>query len=294
MARVNALMSFAADTALESLDAPDFDLAKTLDSGQVFHWRPHGPGFAGAVRETPVYAEQRGSELRVTAGEGARLTHYFALDHPMADILASFPDDDTLRAAVDFSRGLRIIRQPPWECLATFLTSALKQVPHIQTISLAIRRRFGRRLDGIQGAELYAYPSPCALAAASLDTLLDCKLGFRARNLLAAARMVAHGELDLDSLNALPVAEARARLCRVPGVGPKIANCVLLFAYERLEVVPVDVWIHRVVSQTYLPSARRTPESHVQSFSETFFGPYAGYAQQFLFHHWRMTYRRGQ
>ena len=92
-----------------------------------------------------------------------------------------------------------------------------------------------------------------------------------------------------------PTSEARARLERVPGVGPKIANCVLLFAYERLEVVPVDVWIHRAVSQTYLPDRKqRTGELAVRTFSEQFFGPYAGYAQQFLFHHWRMTYRKGR
>jgi N-glycosylase/DNA lyase len=170
----------------------------------------------------------------------------------------------------------------------------LKQVPHIRAVSLAIRRRYGRhlRLDGI---ELYAYPRAPVLGEASLDSLRECKLGFRAKNLLAAARMVTHGELDLDALHDLPVAEARARLCRVPGVGPKIANCVLLFAYGRLEVVPVDVWIHRAVSQIYLPDRKkRTGELAVQTFSEKFFGPYAGYAQQFLFHHWRMAYRRGR
>ena len=287
-------MPSVAGPALEKIDAPEFDLEKTLNSGQVFHWTAHGRGFAGTIGESPVYVEQRGAELWATPGQGAHVRRHFALDHPMADILASFPRDETLRAAIEFSRGIRIIRQPAWECLATFLTSALKQVPHIRAVSLAIRRRFGRhlRLDGI---ELYAYPRPAVLAEASLESLQACKLGFRAKNLLAAARMVAGGELDLDAIHGLPLAEARTRLSRVPGVGPKIANCVLLFAYERLEVVPVDVWIHRAVSQTYLPGRKqRTHELAVQTFSERFFGPYAGYAQQFLFHHWRMTYRRGR
>jgi N-glycosylase/DNA lyase len=287
-------MPFVAGPALEKIDAPDFDLEKTLNSGQVFHWTAHGPGFAGTIGEIPVYVEQRGAELWVSPGQGARVRRHFALDHPMAEIFASFPDDKVLRAAIDFSRGIRIIRQPAWECLATFLTSALKQVPHIRAVSLAVRHRYGRNLP-LDDLELYAYPRPAVLAQASLDSLRACKLGFRAKNLLAAARMVAHGELDLDAIHDLPLEEARARLGRVPGVGPKIANCVLLFAYERLEVVPVDVWIQRAVSQTYLPDRnQRARELAVQTFSENFFGPYAGYAQQFLFHHWRMTYRKGR
>ena len=287
-------MPFAAGSTLEKIDAPDFDLEKTLNSGQVFHWTPHGAGFTGTIDEVPVYVEQRGAELWVTPGRGAQVRHHFALDHPMGNILASFPGDEALRAAIDFGRGIRIIRQPAWECLATFLTSALKQVPHIRAVSLAVRRRYGRHLR-LDGVELYAYPRPAVLAGTSLDSLRECKLGFRAKNLLAAARMVAHNELDLEAIRHLPVAEARARLCGVPGVGPKIANCVLLFAYERLEVVPVDVWIHRAVSQTYLPDPqKRTGALAVQTFSEKFFGPYAGYAQQFLFHHWRMTYRKAK
>lgn len=287
-------MPSVAGPALEKIDAPDFDLEKTLNSGQVFHWTARGPGFAGTIGETPVYVEQRGTQLWVTPGQGAQVRRHFALDHPIADIVASFPDDGVLRAAVEFSRGIRIIRQPAWECLATFLTSALKQVPHIRAVSLAIRHRYGRHLR-LDDLELYTYPRPAVLAQASLDSLRECKLGFRAKNLLAAARMVAHGELDLDAIRGLPLEEARARLSRVPGVGPKIANCVLLFAYERLEVVPVDVWIYRAVSQTYLGGRKqRTGELAVQTFSEKFFGPYAGYAQQFLFHHWRMTYRRGE
>ena len=147
-------MPSVAGPPLEKIAAPDFDLDKTLNSGQVFHWTAHGPGFAGTINETPVYVEQRGAELWVTPGQGAQVRRHFALDHPMTDIIASFPGDEVLRAAIEFSRGIRIIRQPAWECLATFLTSALKQVPHIRAVSLAIRRRFGRhlRLDGGQEA----------------------------------------------------------------------------------------------------------------------------------------------
>ncbi len=278
---------------LERVPAPGFDLGKTLNSGQVFHWSARGPGYAGAIGDEPVYVEPAGEELLVTSGRASLVARYFSLDHAMSPILASFPDDAALRAAVGYAAGLRIVRQPPWECLATFITSALKQVAHIRAVSLRLRQGFGRHLR-LGDLEMHAYPSAAVLADVALEKLLACKLGFRAKNLLAAARMVAAGELDLPALRDLPTAEARAQLRRVPGVGDKIANCVLLFAYERLEVVPVDVWIHRAVTETYLRGQKTARPAAVEDFSRGFFGPYAGYAQQFLFHHWRMTYRRGR
>jgi len=104
--------------------------------------------------------------------------------------------------------------------------------------------------------------------------------------------MVADGALDLEKLRGQPTNQARAELCRVPGVGEKIANCELLFAYERLEVVPIDVWIKRGLQEIYFSSQARVPATELRSFSETYFGPYAGYAQQYLFHYWRLNYRK--
>ncbi len=129
------------------LPAPDFDLEKTLNSGQVFHWTARGKGFVGAIGEHPVYLEQVGESIRVSARQAKIAARYLALDHPIPEILKTFPSDPAIKVAVEFSRGLRIIRQPRWECLATFLTSALKQVQHIRAISLAIRNRFGRQLE---------------------------------------------------------------------------------------------------------------------------------------------------
>ncbi|HEY0793400.1 MAG TPA: DNA glycosylase [Chthoniobacterales bacterium] len=280
----------AAQSGLASVQAPGFDLEKTLNSGQVFHWVAHGRGFLGCIGDLPVYLEQSGETVLVKAEHSAEASRYLALDHSVPDILATFPDDPALRTAAEFSGGIRILRQPAWECLGTFITSALKQVRHIRAVSLTIRRRFGKHVS-CAGAEAFAYPPAGVLADAGLEALQECKLGFRAKNLLAAAQTVAGGALNLEGLRCLPTDVARQQLCRIPGVGPKIANCVLLFAYERLNVVPVDVWIHRAVAQTYFAGRGRTREQVVQAFTEEYFGPYAGYAQQFLFHHWRMTYR---
>jgi N-glycosylase/DNA lyase len=278
-------------TRLHSVSAPCFDLEKTLNSGQVFHWLRHGAGFVGAIAESPVYLEQVGDSIHVSAGQSKLVARYLALDHPLSKILETFPSDPVIKVAVEYGRGLRIIRQPGWECLATFLTSALKQVQHIRAISLAIRSRFGRRLR-YDEVEVFSYPKPEKVAGIPVEKLLECKLGFRAANLLASAQMVASGALDLDALHGLSTADARAALCELPGVGEKIANCVLLFAYDRLETVPVDVWIARVLKEAYFPERSKVPLRELKSFASDYFGSYAGYAQQYLFHHWRLTYRR--
>jgi N-glycosylase/DNA lyase len=271
--------------------ARHFDLEKTLNSGQVFHWTQQGRGFVGAIAENPVYLEQVADTIRVYPGQSKLVAHYLALDHPILEILETFPSDPAIEAAVEYSQGLRIIRQPPWECLATFLTSALKQVQHIRAISLAIRNSFGRRLPCGE-MNVFSYPEPEQVAEIPVKKLLECKLGFRAANLLATAKMVASGAVDLRALGGMSTVDARAALCELPGVGEKIANCVLLFAYDRLEAVPVDVWIGRVLSEVYFAGRNKVPLRELKAFASDYFGSYAGYAQQYLFHHWRLTYRR--
>jgi N-glycosylase/DNA lyase len=289
---------------LIKIPAPDFDLAITLDSGQVFHWKELGAGFAGAIGDRAVYLEQRGDTLRakVASASGrysgkaaqdaqATITNYFALDHPLTEICASFPDDPAMNAARLFCRGLRIIRQPKWECLATFICSSMKQVPHIRQISLALRRRFGdRRKVGDQ--VVYKFPPAQRIARATENDLRECALGYRAKNLLATARLVSSGECDLESWSPLSDPDLREKLCSLPGVGAKIANCVMLFAYERLRAFPIDVWIERVLKQQYFPRKKKVTEPRLREFSETYFGEHGGYAQQYLFHHARMGQRR--
>jgi N-glycosylase/DNA lyase len=275
---------------LSKIPGAGIDLAKTLECGQVFHWIRCETGFVGTIGETASYLEQIDGDLLVPKGHEAIVQRYLALDHPIDVIEASFPEDSAIRAAVRFSHGIRIIRQPIWECLATFLTSAMKQVSHIQSISLAVRKRFGQMVR-LGSLELYAYPTPETIAAANLNDLLECRLGFRAQNVLTTAQMVATKELRLEELSCLPTAEARQILCRCPGIGDKIANCVLLFALERMDAVPIDVWISRALQQTYFSESQNVRASRLSAFC-SYFGPYAGYAQQYLFHHWRMTYRK--
>ena len=223
----------------------------------------------------------------------ATIFNYFALDHPLADICASFPSDPIMNEARDFCRGLRIVRQPKWECLATFICSSMKQVAHIRQISLRLRRRFGnRRTVGDHVA--HTFPLAQRLASATENDLRKCALGYRARNLLMTARLVSSGTANLESWSALPDADLSEKLCALPGVGMKVANCVMLFAYERLRAFPIDVWIERVLKQQYFPRKKKITELRLREFSETYFGEHGGYAQQYLFHHARMASRRSR
>jgi N-glycosylase/DNA lyase len=284
---------------LIEISAPDFDLAMTLDSGQVFHWQKVGGGFVGTIGDLPVYVEQGGSVLKVRCGATPQPTretrvlprivsHYFALDHPLAEICASFPADPIMTAACDFCRGLRIIRQPKWECLATFICSSMKQVAHIRQISLALRKRFGEPRQ-IGGGVLHTFPSAQRIARAFEKQLRACALGYRAKHLRATAQLVSSGECNLEAWSALSDAELGKRLCALPGVGAKIANCVMLFGYERLRAFPIDVWIERVLRQQYFPRRKKIATQRLREFSETYFGEHGGYAQQYLFHHARIN-----
>ena len=288
---------------LIEIRSPDFDLAKTLDSGQVFHWQKAGSGFVGTIGDVPAYVTQEDDVLKVRCGAAPAgsprrplpriVAHYFALDHPLAEICATFPDDPIMTAAGDFCRGLRIIRQPKWECLATFICSSMKQVAHIRQISAALRKRFGEQ-RAIDDQVVYTFPSPQRIARATEKELRQCKLGYRAKNLRATAQLVSSGEFNLKAWTALSDAALREQLCALPGVGAKIANCVMLFAFERLRAFPIDVWIERVLRQQYFPRRKKMTAQQLREFSETYFGKHGGYAQQYLFHYARANGSRSK
>ncbi len=272
----------------DTLHVQNFDLASTLDSGQVFHWSREGEGFSGMIGDQPVRLHQRDENtLLVSPGSSALVSHYLGLDHDLAAIQKTLPKrDKPLQRALKYAPGLRILRQPMWECLATFITSSLKQVPHIRQISLTLRAKFGVQVE----PELHAYPTPEALAKAGEQALRGCSLGYRAKFLHQTALRIADGTLDLEAISALDDAALEAALCTLPGVGPKIANCVMLFAYERLGAFPVDVWIERALRELYFADAPDELSSkQLVAFAHQHFGPYRGYAQQWIFHHARTS-----
>jgi N-glycosylase/DNA lyase len=266
-----------------SLLAHGLNLDATLSSGQAFSWRRKITGhWHGWIDGRPCLVWSQGDSLRAVGPNLTReaVSTYFGLDLPIQQILDSFPADPWLEKARDFAPGLRILRQDPWETLCNFICSSLKQIVQIEQINHELRHAFG---DPI-GEGLHSFPDASRLALATEARLRACRLGFRARHLYVAARQVAASEVSLERIATLPTPEAREQLMRIQGVGEKVANCILLFAYGRAEAFPIDVWVERVLRRLYFHNNPRVKHERLRTFAESHFGPYRGYAQQFLFH----------
>ena len=292
---LGALKDEHAPTRFRAFPVRDYDLAATLNSGQVFRWRRHAQGWSSVVGGHWVYLREEGSSILAEAAEPTTdwswLTDYLQLDQVLSEVLGTFPDDEPMRAAVAACRGLRLLRQDPWECLASFILSSTKQIVQIRQIVAQLCECYGEPVATPAGDEGgRAFPAPVRLAAASETELRACKMGFRAPYLLEAAHRIASGQFDLARPGELPLEGARTELLSLPGVGPKIADCVLLFAYGFPKAFPVDVWVLRALRELYFPRRRATLR-RVQQFASAHFGPHAGYAQQYLFHYIRT---RGQ
>jgi len=271
----------------------DYDLAATLTSGQAFRWRPVEGAWEGVVGRRWVRLGQQGDVLRAETagnepGDWAWLEEYLQVGVPLAEVIASFPADDVLRAAVRRCHGLRLLRQEVWECLASFILSSTKQIMQIQSVVEQVCERFGDPLPAPAEARARrSFPSAVRIASLTERQLRDCGMGFRAPYLLESARMIAAGNVDPEALKSMDLERARQELMRLPGVGRKIADCVLLFAVGHSRAFPVDVWILRILRDLYF-AGRPVPLRTIQQFSEEHFGTEGGYAQQYLFHYARL------
>ncbi len=269
-----------------------FSLAETLDSGQVFHFTEGHGEWVGAWDHQLLVLHQSLSGVEVRVGDPEAAAHFLALDHDLDRLYATWPTDPLSVGALAQCRGIRILRQPLWECTATFITSAQKQVAHIRAISLALRTRHGRMVGLWDAQPIHAYPSPALLATLPESELRAVGLGYRAPLLLAAARAFAEDQIDTRIILNGTKEEALAECLKIPGVGVKVANCILLFAVGRMDAIPIDVWIRRVLEQ-YRPQGRQRTTG-AEAFLRGKFGPHAGYVQQYLYHYLRKTFgRRG-
>ena len=265
--------------------AVPLDLACTLSCGQAFRWCLGAEWqWRGVVRGTVVDLWQRpGGELywesgprELTAGE---LGDYLRLDDDLEAIRRDI-GDQRADAAFEAYRGLRILRQEPWETLVSYVVSQMSNVPRISKTVATLSAAYGTPLgDGRN----HAFPTPDGLARATLAGLRKLGLGYRAPHIMHIANAVADGEFFLEPLREVPYREAKDRLMELPGVGPKVADCVLLFSLDHLEAFPVDRWVHRAVAEWYHGGAPIT-ERAVGVWAREHFGRHAGYASQYLFH----------
>lgn len=262
------------DTSL--LGIRHFSLEEILDCGQCFRWdRVDDHTFRGVALGRACTVSQTGDTVTfhgVSQDEVEALwLDYFDLTRDYSQVKAVLERDSVMRDAVAFTPGMRVLRQPPWEALCSFIISANNNIKRIKGIVARLCEEFGEPL----GEGAWDFPTPQRLAELTEQDLAPVRLGYRARYLLDAARLVSSGELQLAPLYTLPLAEARTQLRRICGVGAKVAECVLLYGFARAECVPLDVWIKRAIEQLY-----------PQGMPEEIY-PVAGLGQQYLFHYVR-------
>ena len=261
----------------------NFDLRQIAESGQCFRMRMLSDSRAYVIAGGRLLhiTEKGGGELELSCSEaeyGSFWKDYFDMDSDYSGYISAIdPGDDFLKKAADFGRGIRILRQEPFETLISFIISQRKNIPAIQSSVEKLCRLCGKRI----GEEAYAFPSPKALASLSEKELSDCSLGYRTPYVREAARRVEAGEADLDAMKKLSDEELYEELVSFYGVGKKVANCVMLFAYHRIGAFPVDVWIKRIEDGHY---GGRFPVERYPGF--------AGVLQQYMFFYSRFEKER--
>ncbi|MCR4892413.1 MAG: DNA-3-methyladenine glycosylase 2 family protein [Lachnospiraceae bacterium] len=259
----------------------DLDLMKIADSGQCFRVKRFEDGFFRfASKDRFIYIRNEGAgEFSVSAGEGeweGFWRNYFDLDRCYSDICCGERNKNCfVDEAMDYGRGLRVLRQDPWEMLLTFIISQRKSIPAISGAVEMISDKYGRHIQ-TEREEFCLFPAAAEMADATKEDLSACALGYRVPYVLDAISRLNSGELDLEAISGLPDEELLAALQEVHGVGKKVANCIALFAYGRTGCVPVDVWISRVIEE----ECGGDSPFHL-------FGDKAGIIQQYLFYYER-------
>ena len=259
------------------MNVRDFDLAQTLDCGQSFRWEELENGdFKGVAFDREVTVHLDGGEFYIFGGkdeDGALWGDYFDLDFDYGIIKNELSAlSPVLKSAAEYAPGIRILKQDSWEALCSFIISQNNNIPRIKGIIKRLCESFGDKTpDGG-----FTFPSAQRLSQLTVEDLAPLKSGFRAKYLIDAALKVSSGEINLNEVQIMPIDEARQSLMKIKGVGPKVAECALLYGMHRLECFPMDVWMKRAM-------AVLLPEFTIEDL-----GQYAGIAQQYIFHYSRM------
>lgn len=256
----------------------DFNLEHTLLCGQLFRVSKIKDWYYVVVRNCIFRVRQLSdNQLEFYGVDKEFLSHYFALDEPYSAMLKQIRKDRHLCRAIKKYHGLRIVRQDPWECLISFICSSAANIPKIK-LNLDLLARFSGKEIEFNGFEWFSFPEPGKLN--DYDKILLAKTGFRAKYIKAANDIIS--ESFLMSLKKLPYLEAKESLKQIPGVGDKVADCVLLFSLDFTEAFPIDTWIKKILQRFYFKN-KMVSNKQLRGFAVNYFGRYAGYAQQFLY-----------
>jgi N-glycosylase/DNA lyase len=273
----------------------------TLCCGQVFRWDKKGDWWYGVVGDRVFKARHISTELEFAGANEEFVENYFGLKDDLQEIRSVIGRDDHIKVALREFWGLRIIRQDPWECLISYICATYKNVAAIKQMLLRLSEKFGQKTT-FDGYGFYTFPTPEKLADTTESGLKACGLGYRAKYVLETSKKICRSDFDLESLRKMPLQQARKALCTLSGVGLKVADCVLLFSLGKLDAFPVDVWMKRALlkhNAAHFPegftkkllsheSLSNSEYEKLNAFGRNYFGKYAGYSQEYLYHHERM------
>ena len=251
--------------------AAGLDLHKTFECGQCFRWDADADGvYTGVAMGRVLQIWREGGDIFCSAPECdlPLWKSYLDLDSDYSAADASFTSPEYLRACAEFGRGIRILRQEPWEALCSFIISQCNNIPRIKKIISTLCSLFGEELT----PGLFSFPSADALARLSEADLAPLRCGYRAPYIISAARAVCGGELDFSSLSLLPAGDALEKIKALPGVGNKVASCFMLYGLHRMDRFPIDTWMKKALSRHFPPD-----------YDPSVLGEFAGLAQQYIF-----------
>lgn len=277
------------DNSVVVENVKDFELKHIFECGQAFRWNEESDGsYTGVARNRAINIKKISDNITINNTHMDEFKNiweeYLDFQRDYGKIKETLSEDEVLREAIKFGEGIRILRQDEWEILISFIISANNRIPMIKKAIRAISEKWGKPLI-YDGRTYYTFPSPEEMSTATVDDLEKCNTGFRAKYIKETTRMILEKEIDLFQLKNYGYYDARQELIKLPGVGPKVSDCILLFSMGYYEAFPVDVWVKRVMQHFYM-----TPDvslKKIENYGHDIFQGLAGFAQQYLFYYAR-------
>ena len=261
------------------------DIDNSINSGQVFLWERHGTNWYGIDGQDILKINQNGAIKSILNSK----TNFFRKNDNIQEIIKSISKDKTVKKAVKEYEGLRIFKQEPFQCMISFIISSNSNIQKIKSSLEKITKKFGKKIT-IENKDFFLFPEPEKIAKASIDEIKACGVGYRAPFIKEAAKMVVSKKINFEYLEKCDYQEAKKNICLVPGIGNKVADCIMLFSLNKLEAFPLDTWIIKILEKYYsnefkIETKTITKKQYDMLHEKivNYFGPYCGYAQQFLF-----------
>ena len=275
-------------------DKFSINIDNSINSGQVFLWEKNGPDWYGVNGQDILKINKNGIIKSVLNSK----TNFFRKNDNMQEIIKSISKDETVKKSVKQYEGLRIFKQDPFQCMISFIISSNSNIQKIKNSLEKISKKFGKKVK-IQNKEFFLFPKPEKLANASIEEIKKCGVGYRAPFIKQASKMIVLKKINFKYLEKCDYQEAKKNICLIPGVGNKVADCILLFSLNKLEAFPLDTWMIKILEKYYSNQfnieTKTITEKQYQILHEkivNYFGPYCGYAQQFLFKMERENYNK--